>query len=245
MTMTDRWIRFACALLLTVLLAGMSAAAQERAAAAPNGPSSDDQSTASSAARADRPLLEKRAPRYQVRSSDVLKISFPITPEFDQTVMIQPDGYITLRAAGDLYVEGMSLPEVIEAIKKTYSKILHDPLIDVLLTDFEKPYFIAGGQVEKPGKYDLRGDTTVAEAVQIAGGFTDKSKHSKVVVYRREPDGWLKVSQLDMKKMLARNDLAEDVHLHPGDLIYVPQNNLSKIKSFIPSTGLGMSMPVL
>ena len=243
--MTDRWIRFACALLLTVLLAGMSAAAQERAAATMNGPTSDDQSTASSAVRSDRPLLEKRAPRYQVRSSDVLKISFPITPEFDQTVMIQPDGYITLRAAGDLYVEGMSLPEVIEAIKKTYSKILHDPLIDVLLADFEKPYFIAGGQVEKPGKYDLRGDTTVAEAVQIAGGFTDKSKHSKVVVYRREPDGWLKVSQLDMKKMLARNDLTEDVHLHPGDLIYVPQNNLSKIKSFIPSTGLGMSMPVL
>ena len=243
--MKDRLIRFAGVLLLTVLLAGMSAAAQERATAAPNGPSSDDQSTASSAARADRPLLEKRAPRYQVRSSDVLKISFPITPEFDQTVMIQPDGYITLRAAGDLYVEGMSLPELIEAIKKTYSKILHDPLIDVLLTDFEKPYFIAGGQVEKPGKYDLRGDTTVAEAVQIAGGFTDKSKHSKVVVYRREPDGWLKVSQLDMKKMLARNDLTEDVHLHPGDLIYVPQNNLSKIKSFIPSTGLGMSMPVL
>jgi polysaccharide biosynthesis/export protein len=175
----------------------------------------------------------------------VIKISFPITPEFDQTVMIQPDGYITLRAGGDLYVEGKTLPEVIEAIKKTYATILHDPLIDVLLTDFEKPYFIAGGQVEKPGKYDLRGDTTVAEAVQIAGGFTEKSKHSKVVVYRREPDGWLKVSQLDMKKMLSRNDLTEDVHLHPGDLIFVPQNNLSKIKSFIPSTGLGMSIPVM
>jgi polysaccharide biosynthesis/export protein len=232
-------------LVLTVGLLGVSAAFEERVMAAASGQFGVEQATASPAVPANQPVLEKRAPRYQVRSSDVLKISFPITPEFDQTVMIQPDGYISLRAAGDLYVEGKTLPEVIEAIKKTYSKILHDPLIDVLLTDFEKPYFIAGGQVEKPGKYDLRGDTTVAEAVQIAGGFTEKSKHSRVVIYRREPDGWLKVSQLDMKKMLARNDLTEDIHLHPGDLIYVPQNGLSKIKSFIPSTGLGMSIPIM
>jgi polysaccharide biosynthesis/export protein len=243
--MKARLSRFFGTLLLTVGMVGASASLGGRAMAQATPQPGDERVSVSQTVPADQPVLEKRAPRYQVRSSDVFKIMFPITPEFDQTVMVQPDGYITLRAAGDLYVEGMSVPEVIGAIKKAYAKILHDPLIDVLLTDFEKPYFIAGGQVEKPGKYDLRGDTTVAEAVQIAGGFTEKSKHSTVVIYRREPAGWLKVSQLDMKKMLARNDLTEDVHLHPGDLIYVPQNNLSKIKSFIPSTGLGMSIPVM
>jgi len=243
--MNQRLASFLGLFLLTVAILSLCGVRGECVLAAAKGQSGDEKATVSETVPANHPLLEKRAPRYQVRSSDVLKISFPITPEFDQTVMIQPDGYITLRAAGDLYVEGKTLPEVIDAIKRTYSNVLHDPLIDVLLTDFEKPYFIAGGQVEKPGKYDLRGDTTVAEAVQIAGGFTEKSKHSKVVIYRREPDGWLKVSQLDMKKMLSQNDLTEDVHLHPGDLIYVPQNNLSKIKSFIPSTGLGMSIPVM
>lgn len=223
----------------------LSVAALFACAPAARAQSGSDEAAAKQAVPADQPVLEKRAPRYQLRSSDVLKISFPITPEFDQTVTVQPDGYITLRGAGDLYVEELSVPQVIEAIKRAYSKVLHDPIIDVLLTDFEKPYFIAGGQVSKPGKYDLRGDTTVAEAVEIAGGFTEKSKHSNVVIYRRQPDGWLKVSQLDMKKMLSRNDLTEDVHLHPGDLIYVPQNGLSKIKSFIPSTGLGMSIPVM
>ena len=237
-------IGFFTILLLTISTVGASAALDERAKEVTNGKSGEEHVIASPMTSADQPVLEKRAPRYLVRSSDVLKISFPITPEFDQTVTIQPDGYITLRAAGDLYVEGKSLPEVIEAIKKTYSKILHDPLIDVLLTDFEKPYFIAGGQVSRPGKYDLRGDTTVTEAVQIAGGFTEKSKHSKVVIYRREPSGWHEVSQLDLKKMLARNDLTEDIHLHPGDLIFVPQNSMSKIKAFIPSTGIGMSVPV-
>ncbi len=243
--MIQKRLRKTAILLTAAALLMACTASQKSILAAAPAQSGNEQANASRPAAADRPLLEKRAPRYQLRSTDVLKISFPITPEFDQTVTVQPDGYITLRAAGDLYIQGLTVPEVIDAIKRAYSKTLHDPLIDVLLTDFEKPYFIAGGQVEKPGKYDLRGDTTVAEAVQIAGGFTEKSKHSKVVVYRREPDGWLKVSQLDMKKMLNENDLTEDVHLHPGDLIYVPQNGLSKIKSFIPSTGLGMSIPVM
>jgi len=243
--MKHRRFRMTTILAAAAVMLAATVAGEAPAWAAPQSQSGTEQASASRPGAADRPLLEKRAPRYQVRSTDVLKISFPITPEFDQTVTVQPDGYITLRAAGDLYIQGMSVPEVIEAIKRAYAKTLHEPLIDVLLTDFEKPYFIAGGQVEKPGKYDLRGDTTVAEAVQIAGGFTEKSKHSKVVVYRREPDGWLKVSQLDLKKMLNQNDLTEDVHLHPGDLIYVPQNGLSKIKSFIPSTGLGMSIPVM
>jgi protein involved in polysaccharide export with SLBB domain len=236
--MNARWF-------LSFELTLLSVAALLACAPAARAQSGDDEAAAKQSVPADQPVLEKRAPRYQLRSSDVLKISFPITPEFDQTVTVQPDGYITLRGAGDLYVEELSVPQVIEAIQRAYSKVLHDPIIDVLLTDFEKPYFIAGGQVSKPGKYDLRGDTTVAEAVEIAGGFTDKSKHSNVVIYRRQPNGWLKVSQLDMKKMLSRNDLTEDVHLHPGDLIYVPQNGLSKIKSFIPSTGLGMSIPVM
>jgi hypothetical protein len=52
---------------------------------------------------------------------------------------------------------------------------LHNPIINVVLKDFEKPYFIAGGQVAHPGKFDLRDDTTLTEAIAIAGGFTGKA----------------------------------------------------------------------
>jgi mannose-6-phosphate isomerase-like protein (cupin superfamily) len=43
--------------------------------------------------------------------------------------------------------------------------------------------------------------------------------------------------------MLASKDLSEDVHLRPGDLIYVPKNTLSKVRQFIPSTGMGVTVP--
>ena len=190
-----------------------------------------------------RPVAAERYPRYLLRPTDVLQVTFPISPEYDQSVSIQPDGYINLRGVGDLYVAGKSVPELIEALKKTYQQFLHEPIINVELRDFEKPYFIAGGEFGHPGKFELRGDTTVAEAVAIAGGFTDKAKHSEVVLFRRAPGGWAEAKRLDVKQMLANKDLSEDVHLRPGDLIYVPKNTLSKLRQFIPNTGLGMTIP--
>jgi polysaccharide export outer membrane protein len=188
------------------------------------------------------PGLTQRRPRYLLRPSDVLEITFPISPEFDETASVQPDGYISLREVGDLYVEGKSVPEVIEALHKAYGTFLHEPIINIELKDFEKPYFIADGELGRPGKYDLREDLTVTEAVAIAGGFTDKAKHSDVVLYRRTEDGWVEAKTLNIKKMLAKKDLREDVHLKPGDLVYVPKNRLSEVRQFIPSTGIGTSI---
>ena len=193
--------------------------------------------------RATQPVLAQRYPRYLLRPSDVLQLTFPITPEFDQTISIQPDGFVNLRGVGDLYIAGKSLPEFSEALHKLYGNFLNDPIINIEMKDFEKPYFTAGGEFGKPGKYELRGDTTVAEAVAIAGGFTDKAKHSEVLIFRKVPGGWEAGKRLDVKLMLANADLGEDLHLRPGDLIYVPKNKLSKIKEFIPTPGLGMAIP--
>ena len=187
--------------------------------------------------------FDQRYPRYLLRASDVLEIKFPLSPEFDQTVSIQPDGYINLRVVGDLHIQGKSVSELTEVLHKSYGTFLHDPIINVELKEFEKPYFIANGQFGHPGKYELRGDTTVAEAVAIAGGFTEKAKHSEVIVFRRTADGWSAAQKIDVKRMLAHEDLSEDIHLRPGDLIYVPQNTTSKIRDLIPNTGMGFSIP--
>jgi polysaccharide biosynthesis/export protein len=192
---------------------------------------------------ASRPIPAERYPRYLVRESDVLQITFPLTPEFDQTVTIQPDGFINLRGVGDMHIAGKSVPELTGALRKVYGQFLHDPVIDVELKDFEKPYFIAGGEIGRPGKYELRGETTVAEAISIAGGFTDKAKHSEVVLFHRVPGGWDQARKLDVKRMLANKDLTEDLQIRPGDLIYVPKSRTSKIRQFIPSTGIGIPIP--
>ena len=84
-----------------------------------------------------------------------------MSPEFNQTaVAVQPDGFVTLRGVGDLKVAGQTVPELTQTLHTAYSKILNDPLISVVLKDFEKPYFVADGQVAKPGKYDMHGNVT-------------------------------------------------------------------------------------
>jgi polysaccharide export outer membrane protein len=163
-----------------------------------------------------------------------MELKFPITPEFDQTVIIQPDGYINLLQVGDLHVEGKTTSELIEGIRVAYRKLLHEPEITVKLLEFEKPYFVAGGEVGKPGRYDMRGDMTVAQAVNVAGGFTTAAKHSQVLLFRRVSDEWVRVIELDLKKMFNKADLTEDLHLQPGDMVFVPKSRMAKIKEYIP-----------
>lgn len=114
----------------------------------------------------------------------------------------------------------------------------------VYLKDFNKPYFLALGQVAKPGKYDLRGVTTVSAAIAMAGGFNANAKHSQVLVFRRVNDTWSSVTKLDIKHMLNSRNLTEDLTLRPGDMVYVPQNTISKIKNFVPTPTLGTYAPI-
>lgn len=215
---------------------------EERKAIASNGISRSIDNTAPGSVRGDarQPSLQRRNPRYQVCKSDVLDLDFPFTPEFNQTVTVQPDGYITLRAVGDLHVEGQTVPELTQSLRTAYGKTLHDPVITVALKDFNKPYFIASGQVAHPGKFDLRGDITVTQGLAIAGGITDTAKHSQVLLFRRVSSDWYEVKKVNVKRLMQARDLNEDLRLQPDDLLFVPTSTVGKIKRFMPSYGLGV-----
>jgi protein involved in polysaccharide export with SLBB domain len=94
--------------------------------------------------------------------------------------------------------------------------------------------------VGKPGKYELRADTTVIEAVEIAGGFTHEAKHSQVLLFRRVNDDLVEARVFDLKKMLKERNLGEAAQLHPGDMVFVPQNSVSKIAQYISKPSMSM-----
>jgi polysaccharide export outer membrane protein len=181
----------------------------------------------------------ERNPRYRLRAGDSFDVSFTFQPEYNQTVAVQPDGFITLRDIGDVHVQGLTLPDVRAALVKAYSPILHRPVVSVVLKDFEKPFFIAGGEVQHPGKFEMRSDTTATQALQIAGGMTENAKHSDVWLFRRVSVDLYESKKLDIKKMLAQGDLHEDARLQPGDMLYVPKSTLGKISRFIPKANIG------
>jgi protein involved in polysaccharide export with SLBB domain len=67
--------------------------------------------------------------RYTIHPSDTLEMTFILTREFNQTVTVQLDAYITLRNVGDLLAARQTLPELTESIETAYSKIQHDPVV--------------------------------------------------------------------------------------------------------------------
>lgn len=186
------------------------------------------------------PRLEVRRPLYRLNRSDVVALSFTLSPEFDQTLTIQPDGYVALKDAEPVLAQGLTLDAFRTAVRKAYNGYLHDPQVAVALKEFEHPYFVAGGEVGHPGKYELRADTTVMEAVEIAGGFTHEAKHSQVLLFRRVSDDLVEAHVFNLKKMLKEKSLGEVSQLRPGDLIFVPQNSVSKIERFLSKPSLSM-----
>lgn len=188
---------------------------------------------------AERPAPAERNPRYQICRDDVLVLSFPLSPEMNQRVTVQPDGFISLQGVGSVYVAGLTLPGVIEAVKKAYAGTLHDPIVDADLADFQKPFFTVLGQVGKPGQYDLRYDITVTQAIAVAGGFARTAK-TQVFLYRAVSSNWAEVRELKIKEILRGKNISEDLHLRPGDMLYVPEKTISKFQQYVPYS-LGFS----
>jgi protein involved in polysaccharide export with SLBB domain len=188
------------------------------------------------------PQLQHR-PRYLIQRTDTVALSFPLSPEYNQTITVQPDGYVSLVGAGAIRAENMDVDQLCEAVRVAYTnaKILHDPIVTADLKDFQKPRFVVVGSVAKPGQFELRDDITVTQAVAIAGGFLTIAKHSKVVVFHRISTDWSEAKTLDVKHMLNSKNLTEDIHLQAGDIVYVPQNGFSKFKNVVPYTvAIGM-----
>jgi len=223
-------VLFLLGLALLLSYPGVASAQRELAR-----PVSENVNSTSVSARSaeEHPQPTERNPRYKICRDDVLLLSFPLSPELNQKVIVQPDGFIALQNAGYIYIQGLTVPGVVEAVKKAYAGTLHDPIVDVDLADFQKPFFTVLGQVGKPGQYDLRYDITVTQAIAVAGGFEPTAK-TQVFLYRAVSSNWAEVRELKIKDLLNGKNIAEDVHLRPGDMIFVPEKAITKFRKYVP-----------
>jgi len=192
--------------------------------------------------KGDPAFRGERHPLYRLTKSDSVDVNFTFSPDFNQSLIVQPDGFVALKGAGTILGEGLTIPQMQQAIVYAYRGFLHEPEVTVTLKDFDKPYFLASGEVARPGKYELRGDLTVNEGVAMAGGFTQQAKHSQVVLFRRISAYVAESHVIDLKKMLDSRDLHEDLHLQPGDFIFVPQSRISKIRKYVPTNSMSWYM---
>ncbi|HEY0347938.1 MAG TPA: polysaccharide biosynthesis/export family protein [Pyrinomonadaceae bacterium] len=171
--------------------------------------------------------------RYRLQPGDVLEVQFRYSPEFNQTVTVQPDGYITLEIGGDLKVAGFTIEQTRTAILRQARTRLQDPVATIMLKEFQRPYFVVAGEVSQPGKIEMRERVTAIQAIMLAGGMKETAKSSQVVVFRKINSDMAEVKLLNLKSIRRTSDLENDLTLQAGDMVFVPRDKISKIERFM------------
>src|ERR1700730_6053354 len=180
--------------------------------------------------------------RYRLTPGDVIEVQYRYSPEFNQTVTVQPDGYISLEIGGDLKVAGLTVEQTREAILRKASTRLQDPVATIVLKEFQKPYFVIAGEVALPGKIEMRERVTALQAIMLAGGMKEAARSSQVVVFRRINSATAEVKLLNLKDIRRTSDLENDLTLQPGDMVYVPRDKISKVERFMKLANIGAFM---
>jgi polysaccharide export outer membrane protein len=178
-------------------------------------------------------------PRYHIQPSDVIEVRFRYTPEFDQTVTVQPDGTIALNIIGEINVDGKTVEEARQVVLTKAEERLNQPEVRLVLKDFHRPYFTVAGQVEKPGTFEMRENTTAMQAVLMAGGFKDNARPSQIVVFRKINTDTAEVKIVNLKNIKNAAQLEHDLPLQSGDMLLVPETDLSKISRFMKLANIG------
>jgi polysaccharide export outer membrane protein len=184
--------------------------------------------------------FSERTSRYLLQPNDVISVRYRYTPEFNESVTVQPDGFATLHLVGVVRLAGRAIDDIEKEIVQKAATKLNEPEISVTLLEFERPYFVVGGQVNRPGRYDLPGEISALQAITMAGGFNQKSKHSQVVLLRRVKEDLYRTRLLDMKTILNNELAAEDPRLRSGDMLLVPTNRLTKVERIVRLANFGV-----
>ena len=184
--------------------------------------------------------FSERDQRYRIQPNDTVEVQFRYTPELNFTAIVQPDGYVSCQAAGDVSIGGLTVAEASTAIRTKAAARLKDPEVTVLLKDFVKPHFVVAGEVNHPGTYDLRGDVGIIQAIAMSGGFKDSAKRTQVVLVRKANAEYAEVKVFDMNKRMSPQEIREDITLRPDDMLVVPRNRISKIEPYLRFSSLGV-----
>ncbi len=190
------------------------------------------------AQRADTPLTAP--PPYRLQAGDSFTVLYRITPEYNETVSVQPDGTVTLQLLGSVPVRGLTLTDAQAFIEKDAAKRLRNPELSLELKDYEKPHFTVLGEVATPGRYELRGPLSVQDGVALAGGFKLSARHTKILLIHRIDDTTGETQLIDFNALEKPHPGMELRPLQPGDLIIVPISKLSKVERYVKVVNTGV-----
>ncbi len=171
-------------------------------------------------------------PAYRLYPGDVLDVTVPSAPELNRTVTVEPDGRISLPLIAPAMAADRSVPELQQRLTEAYSTQLVHSDIQVDVKTATPLRVFVGGEVGKPGVYDMPGDIDALQAVMMAGGFTTLARTNQVVIVRRGSNG-LMMRTADLRRATFHAGQADAVPLRRFDVVYVPRTTIANLGLFV------------
>ncbi len=170
-------------------------------------------------------------PPYRLYPGDEVDLQVPSAPELNKTLVVQPDGRLNLALAGPVMVADRTISDAEQMISTAYARELLRPAVTLTVRAAPLKVFV-GGEVDKPGVYDMPGDINALQAVIMAGGFHTSARRSQVVIIRRGPDGRAMMRTVDLREGVT-NPATDLVPLRRFDVVYVPRSSVSEAGLFV------------
>ena len=197
-----------------------------------------------SAAAAQPPSGENQAPYdyttwlvgdgpYTLGRDDVIHIAVRNQPEFSGNFVINSTGAIQYSYLGDIPIAGMTKQEVEQVITKLLERYVRIPAVTVTIVGYNSKAVYVIGEVGRPGKYIMRGDMLkLREAILAAGLPTGSAAMWRTHVIKPDLEK-PRVRKVNLKKILYKGKLKDDIDLFPGEIVVVPSTFLSGANRFL------------
>ncbi len=143
-------------------------------------------------------------------------------PEFNDVFTIRPDGVIDAKNIGEIFVAGLTIPDLEETLTRRYREFNPNAQIEVQLGVSQSKWFYIDGEVNAGGRKPFTGGTTLFDAVFEAAP-TLLADEDGVELIRADPYHPL-VMEFDYDDMLKGGWSLANAEVRENDIIYVPPN---------------------
>ena len=158
---------------------------------------------------------------YILGPEDVIDISVWKNENLSRVVSIRPDGKISLPLIGDVEAAGLTTSQLRDSIKEKLKEYKETPEVSIIVKEINSLVVYITGEINRPGKLMLRSNTTILQAIILAGGFTQYASPNKILLLRRV-GGIDTRKQIHYKNIVSGKSPEEDILLQRGDTIIVP-----------------------
>lgn len=169
-------------------------------------------------------------PGYRLQVGDVMDVKVLFSSEFNDQIIVRPDGLISTTIAHDVPALGRTPAELQKSLEDIYRTELRNPKVAVIVRSFAPTRIYVTGEVNAPGEFVTTGPNfTLMQAIARAGGVKSSAGTDKIVILRR--GGGEKPIALSANYMAASSgrDPASDVRLAPYDVVFVPRSDIGNV----------------